>query len=117
MQLIVRDGQTRARAIEAIANLDYSKPKQVDISDYRRRRSLNANARYWAGVVTPIADHTGHTPEEIHEILKEQFCPAKEIELSGKQFMRKSTTALNVTEFMDYCTRCEVFAIELGVSF
>lgn len=117
MLLIVRDALTRARAIEAIANLDYSKPKQVEISEHRRRRSLNANARYWVGVVTPVANHTGHTPEEIHEIMKEQFCPAKEVELSGKQFLRKSTTALSVSEFMDYCTRCEVFASELGVSF
>ena len=117
MLLIVRDDRSRARAIEAIANLDYSKPKQVEIGEHRRRRSLTANARYWVAVVTPVADHTGHTPEEIHEIMKEQFCPAKEIELSGKRYLRKSTTALSVTEFIDYCTRCEVFAIELGVSF
>lgn len=115
--MIVRDPITKARAIELIANLDVSKPKQVEISEYRRKRSIPANSRYWVGVVTPIADHTGHTPEEIHEILKEQFCPAKEVELSGKKFWRKSTTLLSTPEFQDYCIRCEVFATELGVSF
>lgn len=71
-------------------------------------RSLAANAYYWSGVVGAIAEYTGYTPEEVHELLKAKFLPKKLAipdangEVVTELIIGQSTTKLNKLEFGEY---------------
>ena len=62
-------------------------------------RSAEAQGYYFKVVVGMISDHTGHTPDETHEILK-------------KQFHVVSTNKLTSAEFREYITKILQFAAE-----
>jgi hypothetical protein len=84
-------------------------------------RSTQANAWYWACVVGLVADHTGYTPDEIHEIYKAKFIPkAMAIadgngEIVGEVVLGGSTTRMDTVEFSDFCERIREWAATLGV--
>lgn len=61
--------------------------------------SRAAQGYYFKVVVAEISDHTGHTPEEVHETLK-------------KQFHIVSTTKLTSAEFREYITKILRFAAQ-----
>lgn len=71
-------------------------------------RSLHQNAWYWAGVIQPIADYTGYTPEETHELLKARFLPKRLAIADGngvvvdEVVIGGSTTKLNKIQFGEY---------------
>lgn len=81
-------------------------------------RSLAQNAYYWAGVVDSISEHTGYTPDEVHEFLKAKFLP-KTITLADHQGEIKeevtigvSTAVLNKLEFGEYIETVRRWAAE-----
>ena len=74
--------------------------------------------RYYFGVVVrSISDFTGHTPEEVHEILKSMFLVVHTtIQGIGVDYVR-STTSLPTVEMEEYLSKCrEWSAITLGES-
>jgi hypothetical protein len=76
-------------------------------------RSEKQNAYYWKVIVRMISMDTGHTEEEVHEYLKDQFCifPNK----AGVP-VKKSSARLKTHEFEEYAKRCRTFAsTELGI--
>jgi hypothetical protein len=98
-------------------------PVTVTIEKQHATRSLNANAYYWGVIVQHIAEHTGYTPEETHDVLKTMFLPkrlamlGKNGELHQELVIGGSTTALNKIEFYEYCERIRDFARQkLGVA-
>ena len=48
-------------------------PFKVAIQDIYPKRSLDLNDYLWGFIYSPIAHHTGHTPEEVHEYYKRLF--------------------------------------------
>ena len=94
----------------------------ITIEKKHATRSLDANRWYWSQIVGLVSEHTGHTPEEVHQIYKAKFLPKRLAmanangELCGEFTIGGSTTKLNRIEFSEYCdairTWCEV---ELGV--
>jgi len=78
---------------------------QITIEKLHATRSLLQNALWWAAVVTPIADYTGYTKDETHELLKMILLPRHRIladkngEQVGDFVMGGSTTKLNKVEF------------------
>src|SRR5450759_3162198 len=48
---------------------------QVTVEKIKHSRTLQQNKYYWSVVVKLIAQHTGHDPEQIHELLKQMFSP------------------------------------------
>jgi len=93
-------------------------PVTVTIEKQHATRSLNANAYYWGVVVAYIAEHTGHTPEETHAVLKTMFLPkrlamlGRNGELHQELVIGGSTTTLNKVEFYEFCERIREFARE-----
>lgn len=74
-------------------------------------RSNQQNRFYWSVVVGLIANHTGHAPQEIHEIIKNKFMSRKIIEIAGiKQEIPISTTELTTTQFQDYIEQVTAWA-------
>ena len=50
-------------------------PVTLTVARPQATRSQQANAYYWAVVVQALADHTGYTPDEMHDVLKVKFLP------------------------------------------
>jgi hypothetical protein len=79
-------------------------------------RSLAQNAWYWSGVVGAISEHTGYTPDEIHEILKAKFLPKKLAltdgngEIVDELVIGGSTTKLNKIQFGEYIEQIRAWA-------
>lgn len=85
----------------------------VIVENRRSQRSLAQNA-YWWGVCYPIiAETTGHTIEEIHEIMKVMFLPKKFIVIKGMEFeIPKSTRNLSVGEAVEYTNKIRTFSAQ-----
>ena len=83
----------------------------------RNPRSLNQNSYYWGIVLPIIADYTGNTPDELHNIFKRMFLPPKITMYRNKAIkMPSSTTDLSTGGFVEYIDRIIGEAGELGVS-
>ena len=88
-------------------------------------RSTNQNSYYWKVIVSMLSEHTGFTPEDMHEVLKHKFLK-KEVLLETRVTggfayqeigITKSTTSLTTSEFESYCTQIREWASsELCVS-
>lgn len=85
-------------------------------------RTLQQNAKLWAtyddaakqmkeqlydqGCVG-MAEWSGHTKEEVHEGMKQLYCPEKPVTLpGGRVVMVKSTKLLDVPEMSEFIERC-----------
>lgn len=90
----------------------------VTIEREVQSRSGKANAAYWATIVTPISEHTGYEPDEVHELLK-RFCNPKVVTVTDKETgvveevtIGGSTASMTNEEFTIYFKRCQQFAAE-----
>ena len=99
----------------AVGGLDLTKKWRVTIAPYVKNRTTDQNNLLWA-FYTEIANHTGHTPEEIHEYCKAAFLAPKIITVGKDTKEYRTTTKLTTAEFSDYIERIYAFAAgELGV--
>ena len=79
-------------------------------------RSTAQNAWYFAGIVTPLAEHTGYDVDEMHALLKQLFL-SKALALTdgngevvGEYVIGGATRTLNTIEFGEYCERIRRWA-------
>ena len=81
----------------------------------RKDRSIPENKYYFGVVVHLISEHTGYTPEEVHEFLKLKFL-SKIIVLAGKdERIPRSSTELSTKEWEKWMTEIrEWTAMDLG---
>jgi len=90
----------------------------VRVERVRAARSLQQNAWYWGCIVQELANHTGYTPDEIHEILKAKFLPKRLAiangngDICGEFVLGGSTRQLDTLDFGDYCERIREWAAE-----
>ena len=73
-------------------------------------RSLIQNGYLWAAPYKLIAEHTGHTPDEIHTLMGSMFL--KEVVVVFKETFTviKSTARLNTAEFSEYVDSIRAWA-------
>ena len=97
---------------------DSGKPLAVTVTEYKSRRSIEQNKRYWA-ILQQISEQAflggrAFGAEAWHEMFKRQFIGC--VDLPNGERLGASTTGLAVPEFADYMTKVEAFASgELGV--
>lgn len=79
-------------------------------------KSKDSISFYWAGVVRPIANYTGHEEDEIHEYLLSMFAP-KQLIIEGDQEIVKPirTSKMGFAQFYQYIEKCVAFANSLGI--
>lgn len=106
------------KTIEATPDCD------VEIKVLKNNRSTQQNKYYWGVVVDLISDHTGYTPEEVHEIIKYKFLTEyfhyhesnEHTALVYEIPKTKSTTGLKSNEFEDLMSQIREWAsLKLGV--
>lgn len=92
------------------------RPQRVDVQRWVKRRSGNQQRYQWGVVYAVIADHTGHTADEVHEVMKQMFCPARTIRIGDAEQQIRSTAQLSVPEMQGYLDQVIAFAaVELGL--
>lgn len=122
---IVRNGRLRIEQSNVFAaQLQSLRDGVVEIQIERKRatRSQQAN-RYWWGVcVALVSEHTGYTPDEVHELAKHMFLPKRLAvadgngEVLGEFVIGGSTTKLTTAAFADFVDAFRKWAGEsLGV--
>jgi hypothetical protein len=90
---------------------------RITIERAHATRSSQANRYYWGVVVDLLAEHTGYTPEETHDVLKQLFLPKRCAMLTGNgdvvgEFVIGGSTAkLTTIEFYEYCSRIREWAL------
>lgn len=87
-------------------------PVEVIIEPEKRYRSVQQNRYLWGVVYRLIADHTGHSAEEIHEMMKFRF-NQRRLEVGGDILdYGGSTTELTTAEFEVYAEAIRRWAAE-----
>lgn len=102
---------------EWIADNLRGKEVQVVVKPKKKLRSLNENNYYWGVVVQMLADHTGYTPNEMHELCKVKFLPPKRIMLrNGKNdqhiTIAMSTTELTTSQMENFLSEIRLWAVD-----
>lgn len=117
-KLHVRAWSRLADAIKTWRDGEYT----ITMARKHATRRLQANAWYWSQVVGLVAEHTGYTPDEIHDIYKAKFLPKKLAMadqngvIVGEFVVGGSSAKLNTVEFYEYCEAIRAWAREdLGV--
>ena len=114
-KLVIRDRRSFDRQI---AQLKDTWELEITVQRKRATRSPQAN-RYWWGVCLHIvSEHTGYTPDEIHDFAKAKFLPKHLVfadgngEIVGEHVLGGSTRKLNTTEFYLFIEQFRQWAAE-----
>jgi hypothetical protein len=92
-------------------------PFQAEIGDPREQRTLAQNSRLWA-LHQLAAAATGHTPDELHDMMLCKFFGTKEIQVGPmiRMVPAKRSSTREKQEFREFLENVENFyAAELGV--
>ena len=103
--IIIRDESMRHRVLDLVHALDLSKPWQVTIEPYKKRRTSSQNALMWKWineVTIHVRQHTGMDNDEIHEFFKAKLLPARIVEINGEAHEYRSTKKLTTAEMAAY---------------
>ena len=71
-------------------------------------RSNRENSYYWKVIVGILSDHTGFTPDELHDCLKYKFLSEEDVRTGLVK--TKSTSELSTLEFESYLTQIRTWA-------
>jgi hypothetical protein len=88
---------------------------ELTVEKLKHPRSQGQNRYYWGVVIHEVAKHTGHDPEQIHELLKQMFSPKWHYPNGGSLEtlgIPTSTTRLDTLEFTEYTEKCRIWANE-----
>lgn len=119
--IVMKDGQKRL----AFKNPDYyrdqinrlndQKKVSVTIENVSSTRSLSQNA-YWYGACFPIiAELTGYTVGEAHELCVKMFITPKFLTVNGKEYaVRRGSGELDKSEGVEFTDKVRNLAVELG---
>jgi len=108
---IVKDGQFVAKNPKSYRYDIFQKEGQhiiVSIEVYRSKRSNDQNRYLWGVVYDLIAETTGHTVDEINEIMKTKFLTVH----TDLGDYSKSSKSLNTVEFMEYIEQIRLWSME-----
>ena len=113
---VIASPQTRARVARLVEALPVEQVWDVVIRPHESRRSIDANRRLWA-LHQLAAQHTGHSVEEMHEMMKRKFLPRRKVTMFGEDVeIAGSSSKLPAKEFRDFMDAVEAFYIsELSV--
>ncbi len=114
---ILRNSEVREHAIERIRmlNLQVEEPWAIYIAPYKRIRTLEQNALYWA-IVGKICDATGYSKNVIHTLLKKEALGVEIAEISGKVVeAAKSSAKVDRGDFSELIEHAYELAAGLGV--
>lgn len=112
---ILRSDEQRDAIASLVGNLDMSKPWSVTVEPYRKKRTNSQGALYFKWV-SIIARETGNSQDDVHDALKDKFCPPRTVILGDEERHIRTTTKLSTVEMSAYMDAVQAFAAsELGI--
>lgn len=89
----------------------------VALKKNRAQRTLQQSRYYWGVVLSYLAEETGYTKDEAHQLMQRMFLKyVKDVSDGRSETFVRSTTSLNTAEMNDYIEQIRIFAVsELGV--
>lgn len=105
-RLVMDEPGAFARALAALRGREV----QVLIEPKKKRRSDRQNAYYWGVIIEILSDHTGYSPEEMHEALKSKFLGFYD-KKTGLRVVTSSAEQ-DTVEFENYMSQIRAWASE-----
>lgn len=96
-----------------VGELDLSKAYEVEIKPFAFNRSTQQNKKYWK-LIGELGSFLGYDEGEMHELMKYKFLSYKQEMLGDEMVVIPSTSKLTIKEFVEYLSKVERFAMELG---
>lgn len=96
------------------------KKLSLELKQWRDKRSIPQNQTMWmwnAEIANHIKKKTGQyfDPEDIHELLKQFFCPVTEITIGSTTASVRSTKRLDKSQMHRYLEQVDAWAAEKGI--
>jgi hypothetical protein len=121
-RIVIATPEGQRDAVKAVLDLDASSPWVVTIAPHKPKRSVSANALYWKWM-DQMAKHFSKragpfTREDMHDIMRHEHLGYEEARKIGSTWIKeglRSTTKLSVSEFCEYMTRIDAWALDQGV--
>lgn len=119
--IVEKDGQKRLAFKnpdyyrDQVNRLDPRKKVSVSIQNIQSTRSMRQN-NYWYGACFPIiAELTGYTNDEAHELCVKMFITPKFLTANGKEYaVRRGTSEIDKSEGVEFTDKVRNLAVELG---
>lgn len=108
---VIRDEAIRRRVIDVLSAIKL--PTFIEWGPPKTKRTLSQNDLLWMWH-EHIAKQTGHTKDEVHEVIKDMFCPSRKVEFNGEERVIRSTRILEKPEMSEMMDRYYVWACENG---
>lgn len=112
---IIEQPEQLARLLQFLAKREL--PFQIEVGPVREQRSVSANSRLWA-LHQMASRETGHSPDELHELMLRKFFGTKEVRVKGEIMIvpAKRSSTREKAEFREFMDNVENFyASELGI--
>tara|TARA_B110000914_G_C15408240_1_gene420506 strand:+ start:232 stop:597 length:366 start_codon:yes stop_codon:yes gene_type:complete len=109
----VTSTETLEYARKQIGELDLSNAWEVEVKPFAFNRSVEQNKRYWK-LISELGDYLGYDEGEMHELCKYKFLSYKQDMLGDEMVVVPSSSKLTIKEFVEYLSKVERFASELG---
>ena len=112
-RLKITSEETLENARKQIGELDLSNAWEIEIKPFAFNRSVEQNKRYWK-LIEELGNFLGYDVGEMHELMKYKFLSYKQEMLGDEMVVIPSTSKLTIKEFVEYLSKVERFASELG---
>ena len=117
MTKLILKSKKDVEQIESLCGeLDFSKVWEVEVKPFDFNRSTQQNKKYWV-LIEDLSDYLGYDEIEMHELMKYKFLSYKQDMLGNEMVVVPSTSKLTIKEFVEYLSKVERFASELGFNF
>jgi len=117
MHRIIHREKPKADAFKALSTEFFTQNPDVDTATIKitegkpRRTQVQSNLYwYWLGL---LGRHLGMHKDSVHLVVSHKFLDLVKTEYENEEYSeRKSTTKLNITEFVDYLCEVDMWADE-----
>tara|TARA_R100001377_G_scaffold80241_1_gene58995 strand:- start:2647 stop:3030 length:384 start_codon:yes stop_codon:yes gene_type:complete len=111
----VSNDVVRGDLVNLINNLDLKKKWIIEIKRQTKKRSTGQNSWLWA-CHKVVAEDTGNSVDDIHEIVKKELLPKKYVEFDGEEIeINGSTTGLTSNQWSEFMTEYSAWAAQYGI--
>lgn len=117
MHRVIHREKPKADVFKSLSTEFYKQNPDVDTATIsivagKPKRSAVQSKLYWYWMAL-LGQHLGMYKDSVHLVVSHKFLDLVKAEFGGEEFSeRKSTTSLNVTEFIDYLCEIEIWADE-----
>ncbi len=88
----------------------------VQVQEKKKIRTQSQNNFYWGAVLPTVAEATGHTTLDLHEIFKRKFLPVRTIKFGEREVRLPGSTAiLSKMQFSEYIDKIGAEVGTMGI--